>query len=361
MLDKINFRQATLPNFEEVIGRKEWVLWGQKNDLPQEFINKFEYSPLFRACVLSKTDGVNGQKLIAEDPKDDLRLMMANPNESVYDVFKKVSLDYILTGNFFLNVIWKEDRDLGISEIYHVDSSTVRLGRKDDYGRITEAYVSADWTNTRKYPSVEYPMFSIDNDKPSQIYHFSTYTPGSQYYGLPEWIGAWNSINLETETRNYWLSNIQNGLNPSLFISLNNGQGTAEEREEVYSQLKDMYEGSDRAGGLMVSWNDSKDNAPEITPINPNGTDTAWTVVSEFIQQDILSSMKISSPMILGIKTPGQLGGRDEIKTAADHFLKTVVVPIQKILLGQFERILFMRDQKVIKLDIVQNELISED
>ena len=310
MLEKIKFREASLPSFEEVVSRKEHVLWGEKNDLPQEFIKKFEYSPLFRACLLSKKDGVCGKDMITENPEDQMRLYMVNPYESMYDVYKKVVVDYLLTGNFFLNVVWKEDRDLGISEIYHIDASTVRLGKKDDYGRINEAYVSADWGKLRQYPAVEYPMFNIDEERPSQIYHFSEYTPGSQYYGLPEWIGAWNSIILETETRNYWLNNIQNGLNPSLFISLNQGMGTEEERDQTYHQLKDMYEGSDRAGSLLVSWSDSRETAPEITPINPNGTDTAWTVVSEFIQQDILSAMKILSVIkfpvfVNSLKIPG--------------------------------------------------------
>jgi hypothetical protein len=76
------------------------------------------------------------------------------------------------------------------------------------------------------------------------------------------------------------------------------------------------------------------------------------------IEQTILTSHRITSPMILGIKTAGQLGGRNEMLDAYDLFLETVVKPIQEEVLKVFEKVLFIRDKQPINLGIEQNQLL---
>lgn len=43
--------------------------------------------------------------------------------------------------------------------------------------------------------------------------------------------------------------------------------------------------------------------------------------------------------MLVGIKTAGQLGGRDELLDAYSHFLTTVIYPMQSDILKTFEGI----------------------
>jgi hypothetical protein len=62
--------------------------------------------------------------------------------------------------------------------------------------------------------------------------------------------------------------------------------------------------------------------------------------------------------MILGIKTAGQLGGRNEMLDAYDLFLETVIRPIQEEILKGFEKVLFLRDKQPINLGIEQNQLL---
>jgi hypothetical protein len=62
--------------------------------------------------------------------------------------------------------------------------------------------------------------------------------------------------------------------------------------------------------------------------------------------------------MILGIKTAGQLGGRNEMLDAYDLFLETVIKPIQEEVLKGFEKVLFLRDKEPINLGVTQNQLL---
>jgi FKBP-type peptidyl-prolyl cis-trans isomerase 2 len=76
------------------------------------------------------------------------------------------------------------------------------------------------------------------------------------------------------------------------------------------------------------------------------------------IEQTILTSHRITSPMILGIKEAGQLGGRSELIDAYNLFLEIVIKPIQESMLKDFEKVLFLRDRKPIKLAIDQNQIL---
>ena len=79
------------------------------------------------------------------------------------------------------------------------------------------------------------------------------------------------------------------------------------------------------------------------------------------VEQTILTAHRITSPMILGIKTEGQLGGRSEILDSYQLFLQTVIIPIQEQILKALEKILFIKYKEPIKLGIEQNQILPDD
>ena len=85
---------------------------------------------------------------------------------------------------------------------------------------------------------------------------------------------------------------------------------------------------------------DSPENAPVITPIPQNGADDYYYNVNEMVVQKILTAHRITSPMILGIKTAGQLGGRDEVVDSYLLFVNTVIRPYQQDILSVIELLL---------------------
>jgi hypothetical protein len=64
--------------------------------------------------------------------------------------------------------------------------------------------------------------------------------------------------------------------------------------------------------------------------------------------------------MILGIKEAGQLGGRSELIDAYNLFLEIVIRPVQESMIKDFEKVLFLRDRKPIKLAIEQNQILPD-
>ena len=70
-----------------------------------------------------------------------------------------------------------------------------------------------------------------------------------------------------------------------------------------------------------------------------------------------MTGHRVTSPMLLGVKTEGQLGGRDELMQAFEIYQNTVVKPYQEHILKTLKKILLVNDIQV-DLQIVQSSPI---
>lgn len=317
------------------------VYYGQQNDFPSSIIELYNKSSINATCVNAIRDGIVGGGLTTENEEV---LKRANRDgESWNDIFKKVALDRSLFGGFALEVIWSKDRTK-VTDVYHIDFSYLRAHRMNERGIIPGYYVSSEFQNKGrlrvKDEDVAFlPRFNkLDRTTPSQIYYFNPYRPGLKYYPLPDYTAGLHIIGLDAEIDNFHMNNIKNGLAPSLSITTFTNADN-EEREIIERQLRTAYAGSDNAGSLIYMDVANKDEAPIITPIPQNGADGYYTTVNDMVVQKILTSHRIVSPMLLGIKTEGQLGGRTEMLESQALFLKNVIEPKQSDILTVFEEI----------------------
>ena len=360
VFEVFDFMSAKVPIIEEQPGynnRMPYVFYGIANLAPQELIRLYNSSPTHRACVMSKWYGVRGEEISLKDG-DNGRLQMVNSlGESVYDLWNKATLDFILYGSFSINIVWRRDRDLGF-EMYAMDTSKLRAERADINDRVLNYFYSSDWLYPKKFPPRIIPAFNLEAEEPSQVFYYTTHSPGNEYYATPSYWGGATAISTEVEVYNWWHSNIINGLNPSLFISLNNGVPGPEEREQIYKTLTAKYSSSNNPGKLMLTFANSKEEAPEITTIAANGSDKMWLEMSDSVQQAILTSHQISSPELLGIQTPGRLGSADHLE-AQDHFQHLVIKPIQEEIKKVFEKLLLLRDKKPAEIEIKQFQMVT--
>ena len=264
--------------------------------------------------------------------------------ESWNDIFKKVALDRALFGGYALEIIWSNDRTK-ITDVYHIDFGYVRAHRCDHRGRVPGYFISSEFENKGRLrvsdeDVVYLPRYNkLDRTSPSQLFYFNNYRPGMKYYPLPDYNGGLNIISLDAEIDNFHKNNIKNGLAPSLSITTFTN-ADPEDRETIERQLRQAYAGSDNAGSLIYMDVANKDEAPVITPIPQNGADGYYTTVNDMVLQKILTAHRIVSPMLLGIRTEGQLGGRTELLEAQALFLKNVIEPKQSDILTTFEDLL---------------------
>lgn len=357
------FNAAYVPQFQEVIKNKPWVFYGDDNMFPNHLLTNYQYSPITRACANATMYGVKGKDLIVKEG-DPNAIGMANRSETLYEVFEKCVVDRIIFGGFALNIV--KSNDGGIAEIYHTDFSRLRAGKEDMFGNVGTYYYSVDWKGTQinpqKWKPVEIPAFNmVGEDSPSQIYYVKKYQPMMSYYPAPDWIASLTTSQLDIEIRNFHLNNTQNSMMPSMSVSFTNGVPSEEERDILMRQLEAKYSSSNNGGKIFLFFSENPETQPVIAPIPNNASDAWYSQMAPQIDQTILTAWGISSPMLLGIKTSGQLGGRAEMLDAYNLFLQTRIIPIQEDMLKTFEKLLFLKTKQTIKLGIEQNQILPEE
>jgi len=344
----------SLPVIKE-IRNKDYMYYGENNLFPQRLIELYDSSAMHHTAAQAVSEGIFGEgiELIGEE-------YINTDGETIDDIFEKITLDYTLFGGYALNVIWNKEAT-AISEIYHLPFANVRSGKKDEEDNVNEYYYSSDWSNLRKYKEISYRAFdSTDNrgDDASQIFYYFNYTPGIEVYPLPSYVAGINDITLDHKISRFHVNNISNGLAPSLFIKMRNGIPTPEARREIYKEIEETFAGEESAGRFFLSFTDA-DTAPEIEPIDAANSDY-YVTLEERITSRILTSWRITSPALLGIKDASGFNSvADEIKIAYAHFEGTVVAPKRKKITQSFGYILKLAGYNV-SINVIPNEIIAD-
>jgi hypothetical protein len=346
-----NFSVPALPVIKEITN-KDWVYYGEDNLYPEKLIKLYDSSAMHHTACQAIKDGIFGEgiKMIGDE-------YINTKGETIDDIFEKISLDYTLYQAYALNVIWNRE-GTHIAEIYHLPFNNVRTGKMDEDDEITEYFYSSHWDNLRKYPAQAYRAFDpVDNkgENASQIFYYYQYTPGNDYYPLPAYVAGINDIELDAKVSRFHVNNISNGLAPSLFIAFKNGIPSPEQRRDVYSEIESTFAGEENAGRFFLSFSDA-DTAPEVTPITA-ANDSYYLTLEERISSRILTSHRITSPLLLGIKdSAGFSSNADEIRVAYAHFEGTVIEPKRKKVVTSFGYILKLSGYNV-KIEVIPNQI----
>ena len=181
------------------------------------------------------------------------------------------------------------------------------------------------------------------------------------FYGFaPDYVAATDYIQLDLEIAQFHLSNISNGMFPSMAINFANGVHTDEERRTIERQITQKFTSSKAAGKILITFNDGKDTAPEIVPIDSNGASESYQFLSKEVVNKVLSGHRVTSPLLFGIRAEGGgLGSNaDELRDAFSLFNNTVVVPFQNTLLKGLDKIFRVND---IHLDLYFKTLKPAD
>ncbi len=350
-LQTIQLTNVVQPTVKEVAGL-DWVQYGDntyKNLFPTYLIDLYNNSATHAAIVNATAAMIAGEDLLVDENKDlaqyvEIKKALANINskETAHEVLVKCAFDLKLQGSYALNIIWSKDRTK-IAEIYHIPVEQLRVGTPDDNNKIKDYYISADWSQYRKkeYTPKRVAAFNMqDRREASQILYTGLYSPAMEIYFTPDYVASTNWVEIDSLTADYHLNNIANGFSGSYFINFSNGIPTKEERERIEQQIKRKFTGANNAGKFVLTFTEDGQEKPEIVPIQVSNADKQYTVLNELCIQNIMIGHRVTSPMLLGVKTEGQLGGRNELTQAYELYMNTVIKPYQNNILKTFKKLL---------------------
>lgn len=355
---RVNFAESSLPKFKENKA-KGFISFGEANDYPNKLIDLYNKSPKHGAIVTQKASYLAGEstEVIAYSTEDKAKaeqnLYRINAYESFDEVKAKICQDAELFNGFAIEVIWNKAKTAP-SELYHLPFQNVRVAIEGGY------MYSDDWAD-RKCEIKHYPAFNPTTRENKQIYYFKFYRAGQEEYPLPEYVSALKYIEIDTEIANFHLNSIKSGFSAQTLVQLFKGVPTPDEARKTIKRFKDNFTGTDNAGSLIIQFNDPNEQPSQVTNLTPSDFDKLFLQLNQSVQQEIFSGHRVTSPMLFGIKTEGQLGGRSELIESYEAFQTSYVEPrqsqIEKALSYLFSFIvpvkLKIKNRPVIGLDYV--------
>jgi hypothetical protein len=372
----INLETSTAPMVQEVRGR-DYIEYGTedwKNLYPQFLIDLYYNSSTHAAIINATAEMIAGEDLVCEEDDTNLEsyvklkkfLRHANSNESLHQVIKKVAFDFKLQGAYALHIVWNRERT-EINSVFHVPVERVRAGKPNAMGKVDCFYISADWGNTRTNKPYPVPAFNVnDRTSGSQLLYTGAYSPNMDCYHTPDYIAANNWALVDQKVAEFHLNNIENGFSGSYFVSFANGIPTQEERRQIEQSLVEKFTGASNSGKFILTFSDDKTRTPEITPISVSDADKQYLALQELLVQNILTGHRVTSPMLMGIKSDTGLGSNvDELNAAGNFYLNTVVKPFQLHILNTLQTLFSVNNMDLpvqfVQLKPITVEFTSED
>jgi DNA-binding Lrp family transcriptional regulator len=311
----LKFADSAIPIFKEV-RNKDYILYCEKNDYPEYLTYLYNKSAKHNAIINGKCNYIIGGGFEGKENEG-----AVNRNgETMYDIWVKSVKDIEIYGGFRWIMIWSLGGTL--AEIYHDDFYKFRKGKNGGY------FWKGNWSDSREEATV-YPDFDDTNRAGVQVFAYNEYRPGCDHYPLPGYVGCNNYIDVDIEISKFHLSAIRNGLMPSKMIQFYTGEPADEKKAEIERRLTKKFAGSEKAGSYFLVFNTSKDKTVEITDLSATELDKQFDILNKTCQQEIFTGHQVTSPMLFGIKTEGQLGGTNELKIAYEIFINTYAKPKQ--------------------------------
>jgi len=348
------------PDFREKKGY-EYVRYGEDNTYPDYLVYLYNRSSIHNAIVNGKSRFILGQGWAMAQASGESILNDAirriNAVETIDELTYKVILDRLIFGGYALRINWMGGK---ISSIYHQPFQEVRTNTK-----LSEFLVSKEWTreqstkatfkSSAKVPedvTFYQPFNPNTKETTTQILYVTDYRPQIKIYPLPEYIACNAYIETDIEISNFHLNNIKTGFAAGTMVTFFNGKPAPEEKKELERDLKSKVSGTDNAGEILINFAEANETKPEILPLRSNELDKQYEQLGRDTAQNIFIGHGVTSPMLFGVKSEGQLGGRSELDIAWQLFSLNYVEPRRKQFESEFNYLLQFTSVPNVKLEL---------
>ena len=355
-LETMNFAVENIDRWVEKRYKGEpFVRWGLDNMEVERFYWYTDFSPIHNACIRSKVDNASGMGF-----KNDYRI---NTKETINDVIKQIFWEFIVTGNLFLEIVWKKDRREGIAGFHIIPSKYMRAKQPKDTELYSDGWLYChDWAAWKKAGVIELTEFDPNSYEDRQVVSIKSYQPGYIFYGSPDYISSLLDIRLSRAISSFNLHNVENGASPSLWVHLPEvAPDSQQEQENILKRLEERYVGSNNAGRIILSWGGIDGSKPEITQITPTMQTGGYAEIFALVRENILAGHKVPDPSLVGLPVGSGFSSQaEQLETAHKLFMSTTIKPLQEFIIRELSPILqLMYPNETIDLTIEQTPLLS--
>ena len=323
--------------------RKEWVAYGEDNNYYQYLIDLFTGSTTQNAIINGVSNLIYGKGLDALDSSTKTNEYAALRSIFSNDCLRKVSLDLKLLGEASFQVIYK-DGEVFKSE--HFPRQTLRAEKCNEEGKIEAYYYFHNWGDLKPSSKPKrIAAFGYGNGREPEIKMIKKYVSGYDYYCPVDYQGALAYAELESEVADYLVNDVKSGFSGTKIINFNNGVPDREKQLQVKNEVLNKLTGS-RGEKVIVAFNNSAESKTTIDDVPLNDAPAHYQYLSEECSSKLMVAHRVSSPLLLGIRTgnSGLGNNADEIKTASLLFQNITIKPYQDLITDAIDDILAVNE-----------------
>lgn len=341
-LKKFKFSSQSSPTVKNVNGI---IHYGDKNDFYIYLTDLYLNSSKHNAIVNGKLQMIDG---IVEGVDNDF-----------IEFRRKCIKDFLIFGGFAIKIV--KDLNNNIQSFSHIPFQNIR--KLDDGENVA---ISSNWVRKNgvfKYyrnnavEFIDLPIYRKDEIQPVSVFLFER-LDYSGVYPIPDYIGGLQYIEMDYRVANFWNNTISKGFAASHIINIYSAGLTEEEKDIIDAQIQEMFSGDDNAGSYILNFVRKEGEGTDIQTIQQPNLDNLYKLLNDAITQEIFISHRVTSPMLFGVRTEGQLGGRNELLDAQNLFYSIYVKPTRNNIDRNIKSILGInyntRDEYLVSQDILQ-------
>lgn len=229
---------------------------------------------------------------------------------------ERIDKDYLKTGNSFTEVKTLNGK---IIALYHVPVLT--MAKMAD-GKFTQPTVKNskildsfdDWTGT-------------ETGEKSFILHIMDYED-DENYGCPFWLSAEYKITQSTNADVFNANFFKNDCKPEGVILGKGINFTTDEKNAFKDALKNGFKGVANSRKNMVVFSDTLDGNLEYIKFGDSIIDMSFINLTRDNKTDICAAFRVP-PKLVGLETPGKLGGGNDFAQQVNIFYQNEIIPRQ--------------------------------
>ena len=329
----------TVSGVEKKVNGKDFICWGDNNAYPNFLWELYTNCATLQTIINGTSDFVCGDDIVCNVNGFEKRVN--KKGETMSDLISRLAIDYLIFGSFAIQVI--RNFEGGISELYWIDINKLRSDEKNEI-----FYYSEDWSKTYgRVKTIKYPKFNQYDSNPTSVFYYKGNKTRS-VYGMPIWAAAVKNAQIETQITDFHQAEINNNFLTSKLISFNNGQPNDEQKAEIERNLSEKFGGAKNAGRVMLSFSESKENAPEVIDLGTDDFADRYSGLEKRNREQLFCAFR-ATPALFGIVTESNGFSTNEYKDSYVLFNKTVVKPIQTAIADTMDKIFGESESVTIK------------
>jgi len=321
------------------IGKYEYISFGQNDDIDQVLSALKNKSATHAGIINRKSKLVAGNSLTSNfDDKKDFKAFMNRAGgvlgKTLEYEWKKFVNIYESNGTSGL-LVKKKGKDIVMMNA--LSPLQMRVAKLNNDNEIENILVRPTFNKSsgQIYKNSErlVPLFDPDKNQKEFIIYVTNPATDNPFYGVPNYIGAYNFIEADYKFGVTINNSAENGFQPKVMLTFI-GRGMSQDQKDDHAEkVKDNFIGA-RGEIAMVNYVRKLDEMPRVDNLAIENLDKTISVMAELNDNKILTAHSVTNPSLFGVSVAGKLGNSGtELESSYNIFMAAEALPDRKLLL----------------------------